>query len=296
MNEFVREYISVLRLEKNLSENSVSAYKNDLNIFITFLTDYGITDFSEVDNKALLEFFNRKEQSEKETTTNARCISALKGFFKFLENSSYIKKNPMDKIEPPRIIRKPPEVLAFSEIEKLLDQPDTEDKLGLRDKAMLELFYSSGLRISELINIRVADLFFDDEVIRVLGKGSKERIIPVGSSAIKWVTEYLVRSRPLLEKKSLSKNIVFLNRNGKKLSRMGIWKLLKAYSKDAGIEKDVHPHTLRHSFATHLVEGGADLRAVQEMLGHSDISTTQIYTHVDRDFVKQNHRDFHPRG
>ncbi len=296
MNEFVREYISVLRLEKNLSENSVSAYKNDLNIFITFLTDYGITDFSEVDNKALLEFFNRKEQSEKETTTNARCISALKGFFKFLENSSYIKKNPMDKIEPPRIIRKPPEVLAFSEIEKLLDQPDTEDKLGLRDKAMLELFYSSGLRISELINIRVADLFFEDEVIRVLGKGSKERIIPVGSSAIKWVTEYLVRSRPLLEKKSLSKNIVFLNRNGKKLSRMGIWKLLKAYSKDAGIEKDVHPHTLRHSFATHLVEGGADLRAVQEMLGHSDISTTQIYTHVDRDFVKQNHRDFHPRG
>ncbi len=296
MNEFVREYISVLQLEKNLSENSVSAYKNDLNIFITFLTDYGITDFSEVDNKALLEFFNRKEQSEKETTTNARCISALKGFFKFLENSSYIKKNPMDKIEPPRIIRKPPEVLAFSEIEKLLDQPDTEDKLGLRDKAMLELFYSSGLRISELINIRVADLFFDDEVIRVLGKGSKERIIPVGSSAIKWVTEYLVRSRPLLEKKSLSKNIVFLNRNGKKLSRMGIWKLLKAYSKDAGIEKDVHPHTLRHSFATHLVEGGADLRAVQEMLGHSDISTTQIYTHVDRDFVKQNHRDFHPRG
>jgi len=296
MNEFVREYISVLRLEKKLSENSVSAYKNDLNIFITFLTDYGITDFSEVDNKALLEFFNRKEQSEKETTTNARCISALKGFFKFLENSSYIKKNPMDKIEPPRIIRKPPEVLAFSEIEKLLDQPDTEDKLGLRDKAMLELFYSSGLRISELINIRVADLFFEDEVIRVLGKGSKERIIPVGSSAIKWVTEYLVRSRPLLEKKSLSKNIVFLNRNGKKLSRMGIWKLLKAYSKDAGIEKDVHPHTLRHSFATHLVEGGADLRAVQEMLGHSDISTTQIYTHVDRDFVKQNHRDFHPRG
>ncbi|NLT49837.1 MAG: site-specific tyrosine recombinase XerD [Ignavibacteria bacterium] len=296
MNEFVREYISVLRLEKNLSENSVSAYKNDLNIFITFLTDYGITDFSEVDNKALLEFFNRKEQSEKETTTNARCISALKGFFKFLENSSYIKKNPMDKIEPPRIIRKPPEVLAFSEIEKLLDQPDTEDKLGLRDKAMLELFYSSGLRISELINIRVSDLFFEDEVIRVLGKGSKERIIPVGSDAIKWVTEYLVRSRPLLEKKSLSKNIVFLNRNGKKLSRMGIWKLLKGYSKNAGIEKDVHPHTLRHSFATHLVEGGADLRAVQEMLGHSDISTTQIYTHVDRDFIKQNHRDFHPRG
>ncbi|MFC2085503.1 tyrosine-type recombinase/integrase, partial [Bacteroidota bacterium] len=168
-----------------------------------------------------------------------------------------------------------PAVLSYSEIETILNCPDIKDKLGLRDKALLELCYSSGLRVSELINIKISDLFFDDEVIRVLGKGSKVRLIPVGESAIYWVTEYLKKSRPML-KGIRSENIIFLNSRGRKLSRMGIWKIFKKYSILSNIDKEIHPHTFRHSFATHLLEGGADLRAVQEMLGHSDISTTQI--------------------
>lgn len=177
-----------------------------------------------------------------------------------------------------------------------MEKPNSKTKLGLRDKAILELLYSSGLRVSELLSLKVSDLFFNDEVIRVFGKGSKQRVVPIGSSAIKWVTEYLTKIRPLLQKRMKSENIVFLNSRGSKLSRMAIWKIVKKYCDDAKIEKDVHPHTFRHSFATHLLEGGADLRAVQEMLGHSDISTTQIYTHIDREYVKQIHKDFHPRG
>jgi integrase/recombinase XerD len=161
---------------------------------------------------------------------------------------------------------------------------------------MLELCYSSGLRVSEITNLKISDLYFRDEVIRVMGKGSKQRVVPVGKSAVKWVNKYLTDSRPFLEKKIKSGEIIFLNKRGTKLSRMGIWKIFDNHTKAAKIVKEVHPHTFRHSFATHLLEGGADLRAVQEMLGHSDISTTQIYTHIDRDFIKQVHKDFHPRG
>jgi integrase/recombinase XerD len=166
----------------------------------------------------------------------------------------------------------------------------------LRDKAILELLYACGTRVSELISLKLSDLFLQDEVIRVLGKGSKERLIPIGSSAIKWVNNYIKNSRPLIMKISKSENHVFLNSRGSKISRMGIWKIIDRYVKEAGIKKEVHPHTFRHSFATHLLEGGADLRAVQEMLGHADISTTQIYTHIDRDYIKQVHKQFHPRG
>jgi integrase/recombinase XerD len=158
------------------------------------------------------------------------------------------------------------------------------------------VFYACGVRVSELINLKLSGLYFKEEVIRVFGKGSKERLIPIGSSAIHWVTEYLKKSRPLLEKRTKSESYVFLNSRGTKFSRMGIWKIVDRYVKEANISKEVHPHTFRHSFATHLLEGGADLRAVQEMLGHADISTTQIYTHIDRDYIKQVHRDFHPRG
>ena len=161
---------------------------------------------------------------------------------------------------------------------------------------MLETFYACGIRVSELITLKISDLFLDEEMIRVFGKGSKERFVPIGSSAIKWVEGYLKNSRPLLEKKAKSQHVLFLNNRGTKLSRMGVWKIVDKYAKLAKIKKEVHPHTFRHSFATHLLEGGADLRAVQEMLGHVDISTTQIYTHIDRDYIKQVHRDYHPRG
>jgi len=174
--------------------------------------------------------------------------------------------------------------------------PDIENKLGIRDKAILELFYACGTRVSELLNLKIGDLFLKEEIIRVFGKGSKERLIPIGSSAINWIEQYLIKSRPLLMKKSKSENYLFLNSRGSKLSRMGVWKIIDRYVKEAGIAKEVHPHTFRHSFATHLLEGGADLRAVQEMLGHADISTTQIYTHIDRDYIKQVHKQYHPRG
>ena len=168
--------------------------------------------------------------------------------------------------------------------------------LGIRDKTILEVFYACGLRISELISLKLSDLFLSEEMIRVFGKGSKERIVPIGSSAINWIQTYLTNSRPLLSKTTKSENYLFLNNRGTRLSRMGVWKLVDRYIRKSGIEKPIHPHTFRHSFATHLIEGGADLRSVQEMLGHADISTTQIYTHIDREFIKQVHKQFHPRG
>ncbi len=295
MEEFLKEYLTILRYEKNLSENTTNSYKNDLKKFLIFLTESKVKDFNDVSATIIAKFFE-KQRSSVDSTTSARYMSSIKGFFRFLENNSYIEKNPTDKLSPVKKGRKLPTVLTLPEIEMILNAPKTSDTTGLRDKAILETFYSSGLRVSELINLKINDLFFDDEVIRVLGKGSKERIVPIGSSAVKWVKEYLTRSRPFLEKKTKSQNFVFLNKRGTKLSRMWIWKIFDHYAKEAGIKKEIHPHIFRHSFATHLLEGGADLRAVQEMLGHADISTTQIYTHVDRNYIKQVHKDHHPRG
>jgi integrase/recombinase XerD len=296
MKEFLQEYLTVLKLERNLSENTLSSYKNDINSFINFLEDKSINDFSDVDSKILVGFFKVLKDSGLTSTSAARYHSSVKGFFSYLHQNKYLKSNPVDKINPPKLSRKLPAVLNVNEIDKILDSPDISDKFGLRDKAILEVLYACGLRVSELLNLKISDLYLSEEVLRVFGKGGKERLVPIGRSAVKWTQEYLRKGRPLLEKKLKSQNIVFLNTRGTKLSRMGIWKIIDHYSKQAGIEKEVHPHTFRHSFATHLIEGGADLRAVQEMLGHSDISTTQIYTHIDRDYIKQVHKDFHPRG
>ncbi|MBM4170546.1 MAG: site-specific tyrosine recombinase XerD [Ignavibacteria bacterium] len=296
MEDFLKEYLSILRFEKNLSENTVKSYETDLRSFFDFIKNNGINDINEIKSATISDFFERQRKIGKDSSTSARYMSSIKSFFGYLEDNSYIEKNPTEKLASVKKSRKLPSVLSFIEIEQILNQPDTEDIIGLRDKAILELLYSSGLRVSELINLKINDLFFTDEVIRVLGKGSKERIVPIGSSASKWVQDYLFKTRPSLENKIRSQNFVFLNKRGKKLSRMWIWKIVELYSKAAGIEKEIHPHTFRHSFATHLLEGGADLRAVQEMLGHADISTTQIYTHIDREYVKQVHRDHHPRG
>lgn len=296
MIAFLKEYLSVLKLEKNLSDNTLHSYKNDLTKFLDYAAEEGIDDLSSITASLISRYFEIQRKVGLGSTTTARYLSSLNGFFSYLIENNYLETNPMDKIPSAKISRNLPPVLSFYEIEKILESPGTGDKLGLRDKAVLEILYSCGLRVSELINLTNADLFFNEEVIRVLGKGSKERIVPIGASAVKWINEYLRASRPLLENKSKSGNIVFLNKRGTKLSRMGVWKIVDRYTKEAGIDKEVHPHTFRHSFATHLLEGGADLRAVQEMLGHSDISTTQIYTHIDREYIKQMHKDFHPRG
>lgn len=296
MELFLKEYLAYLKLEKNLSENTLSSYKNDISALKSYLQDINISDPSEITSQNIISFFKALKNIGLSTTSTARYFSSLKGFFSYLSRNNYIKSNPMDKISAPKLSKKLPSVLNVNEVETILSKPDVNDKLGLRDKAILELLYACGTRVSELTNLKVSDLFFHEEVIRVFGKGSKERLIPVGSSAIKWVETYLKKSRPLLAKKMKSENYVFLNLRGTKLSRMGVWKIIIYYVKEAGIKKDVHPHTFRHSFATHLLEGGADLRAVQEMLGHADISTTQIYTHIDRDYIKQIHKQYHPRG
>lgn len=297
MQIFLNEYLSVLRLEKNLAENTVASYRNDIINLIQFLQNYNLNDPQQIKYNHLADFFKFLNEAGLTSSSASRYHSSLKGFFSYLFQNGYITSNPVEKIPSPKLSRKLPSVLTISEVDAILSQPDVSNKIGLRDKALLELFYACGIRVSELINLKISGLYFNEEIIRVLGKGSKERLVPIGSSAINWVTEYLKQSRPLLEKKSKSENYVFLNvKRGTKLSRMGVWKIVDRYAKEAKIEKEIHPHTFRHSFATHLLEGGADLRAVQEMLGHADISTTQIYTHIDRDYIKQVHRDFHPRG
>lgn len=296
MEIFIREYLASLELERNLAVNTINAYRNDLNALNNFLGEKNIREPSEVTSTHLADFFKLLNKLGLSSRSAARYYSSVKGFFTYLFSKSYLERNPAEKLSPPKVSKNLPVVLNINEIEKILDSPDTDKKLGLRDKALLETFYACGLRVSELIYLKISDLFLNDEVIRVFGKGSKERLVPIGSSAIKWIGEYLKNSRPLLVKKSKSENILFLNSWGTKLSRMGVWKIVDQHAESAGIKKEVHPHTFRHSFATHLIEGGADLRAVQEMLGHADISTTQIYTHLDREYIKQVHRDFHPRG
>jgi integrase/recombinase XerD len=296
MEMFLKEYLAYIKLEKNLSQNTVTSYKNDINAFLSYLENSGIDDASDISSNDVGGFFKTLRELGLSGSSSARYFSSLKGFFLYLLKNKYIIKNPIEKITAPKISKKLPGVLDINEVEKILAAPDVSEKLGMRDKAILELFYACGTRVSELINLKVNDLYFDEEIIRVFGKGSKERLIPIGASAVTWVSEYLKKSRPLLMKKSKSENNLFLNSRGSKLSRMGVWKIIDRYVKEAGIEKEVHPHTFRHSFATHLLEGGADLRAVQEMLGHADISTTQIYTHIDRDYIKQIHKQYHPRG
>jgi integrase/recombinase XerD len=296
MDIFLKEYLAYLKLEKNLSDNTVVSYKNDLSSFMRFLGENNIDDPSQIESPIIIKFFTNLEKIGLSSSSAARYFSSLKGFLNFLFANSYIKSNPIEKVSPPKLAKNLPGVLSFEEIEKILSLPNTNETLGIRDKTILEVFYACGLRMSELIGIKLSDLFLNEEMIRVFGKGSKERVVPIGSSAINWIRNYLAKSRPLLQKKMKSENYLFLNSRGAKLSRMGVWKLVDRYVKESGIEKPVHPHTFRHSFATHLIEGGADLRSVQEMLGHADISTTQIYTHIDREFIKQVHKQFHPRG
>lgn len=294
--QFLDEYLTILRIERNLSENTITSYRNDLTQFLNFLEENNISDFEKVSVKSITSFFKLLEELGLTPTSSARYYSSIKGFFKFLILSRYVTVNPIEKLKSPKPSKILPEVLSINEIDLIFNQPDIAKTLGIRDRAILEVLYACGLRVSELIDLKTTALYLDDHAIRVFGKGSKERIVPIGSSAISWIINYLTQSRPMLEKKNKSFTILFLNIRGGKLSRMGIWKIINTHTTSANIQKRIHPHTFRHSFATHLLEGGADLRAVQEMLGHADISTTQIYTHIDRDYVKQEHKRFHPRG
>jgi integrase/recombinase XerD len=292
----LRNYFQFLKLEKGLADNTTISYYHDIKTYTQFLNDIKIKKIEEIKTETIENFLKKLTDLEIGNSSKARYLSSIKGFHRFMLANKKIQIDVTEIIELPKSKRILPDTLTIPQVNLILEQPDTNTNAGIRDKAILETLYACGLRVSELINLRQRDILADVEIIRVFGKGSKERIVPIGSTALEWIFKYQTGARLTFLKHLNADDILFLNQKGKLLSRMGIWKLLKAYSIKAGIDVDVHPHVFRHSFATHLLEGGADLRAVQEMLGHSDIATTQIYTHIDREFIKEVHRTFHPRA
>jgi integrase/recombinase XerD len=284
-----------LAVEKGASPLTTEAYLNDLARFATFCHIKGATTPAAATAKILREYVYHLKDLGLSPASIRRNVSAVRSYFKFMLGEGELVRDPSERLEAPKRWRTLPDVLTVDEVTRLIAAPALEEPLAFRDRAMLELAYGAGLRVSEWISLTTKDVLMDDHLVRVFGKGSKERLVPIGRSAIAATAIYLRELRPKLEK-GQGKGVMFLNARGEPLSRMGAWKILRKYVDIAGIKKAVSPHTLRHSFATHLLEGGADLRAVQEMLGHADISTTQIYTHVDREYLRSVHKQFHPRA
>ncbi len=288
-------FADFLSLEQGASRATGEAYGRDLARFAMYSRAKGIGSPVGVTPQHLRRYLYHLKDLGLAPSSIRRNISSLRTYYRFLIGDGLVVQDPTERLDTPSRWRTLPEVLTVAEMERVLGAPNLDDPLYFRDRALLELGYGAGLRVSEWITIGTRDVLLEDALVRVFGKGSKERLVPIGRSAITALAVYLRESRPTLEKGS-GRGTLFLNARGAPLSRMGAWKILRKYVERAGIEKHVTPHTLRHTFATHLLEGGADLRAVQEMLGHVDISTTQIYTHVDREYLRQVHREFHPRG
>ena len=296
-SESKKGYETFLRIEKNLSPNSVSAYVNDINKLITFVAEYYPNLTPETVKLAQLrkfvEWMNQKGISPR---TQARTISGIKSFYKFLLIEEAVENDPTTLVESPRIGRKLPEILTDDEINSLIEAIDETKPEGLRNKAILETLYSCGLRVSELVDLKLSNLHFEQEFLRIAGKGERERLVPISKRAIEDIKKYLVNSRKKLTIEKGFENVVFLNRRGKKLSRVMIFTIIKNLAEKIKLEKNISPHTFRHSFASALVQGGADLRTVQEMLGHESILTTEIYTHLDKEYLKDTVNKFHPRS
>lgn len=292
------QYLYFLKLEKGLAENSLQSYDNDLRRYLTFIgRDIGIGDLSGVTLGHIETYLLELRSMQLSVSTLARNISSIRGFHQFAVVEQWCPANPAELIELPRKGRKLPDVLDQHEVAAVIEAPDRRDRLGLRDAAVLELMYATGLRASETIELQTDQLINELQLVKVIGKGNKERLVPVGEKALEAISDYLRNARPFLMKNpDTAKNRLFLSYRGKPLSRMSLWHIVTGAAKEAGITKSIHPHTLRHSFATHLLEGGADLRAVQEMLGHVSILTTEIYTHIDRSFLEEVHRTYHPRA
>ncbi len=284
-----------LTLELGTSPLTLEAYHRDVERLVEYARIKGAMAPGDLTSKMLREFVYHLKDMGLAPASIRRNISAVRTYFRFLLADGVVTRDPSERLDTPKRWRSLPDVLSVDEITRLIAAPTLDDPLAFRDRAMLELAYGAGLRVSEWIGLGTRDVLMEDKLVRVFGKGSKERLVPIGRSAIGAVATYIRELRPKLEKGS-GKGILFLNARGEPLSRMGAWKILRKYVERAGITKVVSPHTLRHSFATHLLEGGADLRAVQEMLGHVDISTTQIYTHVDREYLRKIHKQFHPRA
>lgn len=294
---FKKGFKYFLKLEKSLSENSVQAYIRDVEKLVQFLEMKSPSvSLLKAKPQDLRDFIKWIAELGMLATTQARIISGIKAFYKYLILEDLLEIDPSALLETPKTRRKLPEVLSVHEINLLLDGLDLSKPENTRNKAMLEILYGSGLRVSELVNLKLSDLYLDLEFLKIKGKGNKERLVPVGSSALKYLQIYLDTVRNHLDIKKGHEDFIFLNKRGTKLSRVMIFMIIKDLAKAVGINKTISPHTFRHSFATHLIEGGADLRAIQEMLGHESITTTEIYTHLDRDFLKQTITQYHPRS
>jgi integrase/recombinase XerD len=291
----IERFADFLSLERGASPRTNEAYLRDVSRLAAFAVAKGAPSPVDLTPRLLRAYVYHLKDLGLAPASIRRNVSAARTYFRFLLADGHVVRDPTERLETPKRWRTLPEVLSVGEIKALLEAPTVDDPLFFRDRALLELAYGAGLRVSEWIGVGTRDVFLDDALVRVFGKGGKERLVPIGRSAIAALAIYQRELRPRLER-GKGRAVLFLNARGEPLSRMGAWKILRRYVERAGLTKHVSPHTLRHSFATHLLEGGADLRAVQEMLGHADISTTQIYTHVDREYLRQVHRQFHPRA
>ena len=298
MKQLLDDFISYLIIEKGLAENTIEAYERDINYYFAYLKREGIHDIcsqTTLTVHVLKHLSELKEKNSLSGKSRARHLIAIRQFYRFLFRKGIIDKNPLINVTSPKTWKTLPHILSYSQIETLLAQPDLGTPLGIRDRAMLELLYATGLRVTELIKLTAHDVRLQPGYLMCMGKGSKERIIPIGKTALDYLQHYLKKGRPYLVK-TKNTTTIFTNRYGNELTRQGVWKIIKHYSLRAGLLKNVAPHTLRHSFATHLLENGADLRVIQTLLGHSDISTTQIYTHLTLDKVKEMYKQYHPRA
>jgi integrase/recombinase XerD len=295
IQELISSFLDYCAVELGLADNSIKAYRADLEKFAAFLAKEKIDNLNKLDADKIIQFIMEGKDKGLATSSLSRNLVAVRVFFKHLESEGRIRTNIASYLDSPKLWKRLPEVLSVKEVEALMEVPDTTTKLGLRDRAILELAYACGARVQELVDLDVTCVNFDYGFVRLTGKGKRERIVPVGRKAIELLREYIEQIRPQLARKKMTDRL-FLSRNGNPLERHTIFKMIRKYAGLAGLRGRVSPHTLRHSFATHLLSGGADLRVVQEMLGHVDVSTTQIYTHIDKDRLKSIHKKFHPRA
>jgi integrase/recombinase XerD len=296
LDNLLGAFSNYIELEKGASSNTLDSYVLDIKRYIEFLNDRGIDDPEAITADQIRQWLQLLNSLGLVDSSRSRNLSAVRAFHRFLNREMILKSDPTEGIQGPRVHRIIPDVLSYQQIQDLLNLPDTGTALGMRDRAMLEVIYACGLRISELLGLKKTSFRANGEFLLVFGKGSKERLVPIGTPARNAMKQYLNHGRPQLARPEKRTDIIFLNSRGEPLSRMGFWKILNNYLSKVSWKAHVTPHTFRHSFATHLLEGGADLRAVQEMLGHASISTTQIYTHIDREFLKEQITSFHPRG
>lgn len=295
INEWIDDFLAYLKVERRLAANTVTAYSRDLVRFADFMEDNKIAGPDEVEASHISGFLSGLREEGLKERSVARALASLRSFYRYLVDEEAVSANPLTLVHAPRQSSPLPKVMSVEEVERLLDAPDVNTPRGIRDKTMLELLYAGGVRVSELCNLTVGDIKPDEGYVRVRGKGGRERVVPIGEVAVEWVGKYLSDVRPGMAGGYRSRYL-FPGRKGRAITRQGFWKIIKKYALEAGVKTDITPHTLRHSFATHMLANGADLRAVQAMLGHSDISTTQIYTHLETPRLKRVIRDYHPRG